>query len=120
MTIVRAQNMLRIIGVLIITLSFQSPVAAYVTRPESQQLAQLLSDASDEARELAGDAQETEMLILNDANWVTHALMLARVKGHVDNIALIIEKLSKTQKSGSELQEQAMQRMLPLVKELSA
>ncbi len=67
-----------------------------------------------------GDAEETEMLILNDANWVTHALMLARVKGHVDNMALIIEKLSKTQKSGSELQEQAMQRMLPLVKELSA
>jgi thiaminase len=46
--------------------------------------------------------------------------MLARVKGHVDNMALIIEKLNKTQKSGSELQEQAVEQMLPLVKELSA
>jgi hypothetical protein len=35
-------------------------------------------------------------------------------------MALIIEKLSKTQKSGSELQDQAVDRMLPLVKELSA
>jgi agmatine/peptidylarginine deiminase len=95
-------------------------MAAYVTRPESQQLTQLLSDANDEARELAIDADQTQTLILNDTNWVTHALMLARVKGHVDNMALIIEKLSKAQKSGSELQEQAVERMLPLVKELSA
>ncbi|HEY4047594.1 MAG TPA: hypothetical protein VGM27_12080 [Acidobacteriaceae bacterium] len=56
---------------------------------------------------------------MNDANWVTHALMLARVKAHVDNMALIIEKLSKAQKSGSELHEQAVNQMLPLVKELS-
>jgi hypothetical protein len=36
---------------------------------------------------------------------VTHVLMLAKIKGHVDNMALIIEKLSKAQKSGSELQK---------------
>jgi sulfite reductase alpha subunit-like flavoprotein len=45
--------------------------------------------------------------------------MLAKIKGHVDNMALIIEKLSKAQKSGSELQKQAVDQMLPLVKELS-
>lgn len=58
--------------------------------------------------------------VIIEANWVTHALMLAKVKGHVDNMALIIEKLSKAQKSGSELQKQAVDQMLPLVKELSA
>lgn len=120
MRIGRTQNMLRIMGVLVVPLLFQLPLAAYVARPESQQLTQLLSDANDEARELASDAEETQTLILTDTNWVTHALMLARVKGHVDNMALIIEKLSKTQKSGSELQEQAVEQMLPLVKELSA
>jgi Na+/phosphate symporter len=46
-------------------------------------------------------------------------LMLSKVKGHVDNMSLIIEKLKKLQKSGSELQEQAVEQMLPLVKELS-
>ncbi len=120
MRIVRTQDILRAIGILIVLLLFQLPLAAYVTRPESQQLTQLLTDASDEALELASDAEKTETLILNDTNWVTHALMLARVKGHVDNMALIIEKLSRTQKSGSELQEQAVERMLPLMKELSA
>ena len=119
MRIGRTQNMLRIMGMLVVPLLLQLPVAAYVARPESQQLTQLLSDADDEARELASDAEETQTLILNDTNWVTHALMLARVKAHVDNMALIIEKLNKTQKSGSELQEQAVEQMLPLVKELS-
>ena len=105
---------------LVVPLLFPLPVAAYIARPESQQLTQLLSDANDEARELAEDAEEMQTLILNDTNWVTHALMLAKVKGHVDNMALIIDKLSKTQTSGSELQEQAIKQMLPLVKELSA
>jgi hypothetical protein len=46
--------------------------------------------------------------------------MLTKVKGHVDNLALIIEKLNKAQNSGSELQKQAVEQMLPLVKQLSA
>src|SRR6202034_1886416 len=96
------------------------PLEANITRPESPQLTDLLSDASNEALELASDATEMQSLISNDTNWVTHALMLAKVKGHVDSMALIIEKLSKAQKSGSELQEQAVEQMLPLVKELSA
>ena len=119
MGIVHKRNVLLAFVVLVVPLLLQSPLAAYVTRPESQQLTQLLSDANDEALQLANDAEETETLVLNDSNWVTHALALARVKGHVDNMALIIEKLSKTQKSGSELQEQAVEQMLPLVKELS-
>jgi signal transduction histidine kinase len=114
------QSALLVIAVLIVPLLFQWPLAAYVTRPENQQLTDLLSDASNEALELASDATEMQTLTLNDTNWVTHALMLANVKGHVDNMALLIDKLTKAQKSGSELQEQAAQQMLPLVKELSA
>ncbi len=114
------QRALLVIAVLIVPLLFQWPLAAYVTRPENQQLTDLLSDASSEALELASDAVEMQTLTLNDTNWVTHALMLAKVKGHVDNMALLIDKLTKAQKSGSELQEQAAQQMLPLVKELSA
>jgi hypothetical protein len=92
---------------------------AYVTRGESQQLTQLLDDARDEALELANDATDCQTLTASDDKWVTHALMLSRVKGHVDNMALIIDKLNKAAKSGSALQEQAVQQMLPLVKELS-
>jgi ankyrin repeat protein len=92
---------------------------AYVTRGESQQLTQLLEDARSEALELASDAEDCRTLTASDDKWVNHALMLAKVKAHVDNMALIIDKLNKAAKSGSALQEQAVQQMLPLVKELS-
>jgi hypothetical protein len=95
-----------------------SPVNS--ARGESHELTQLLQDASDEAQELAIDAQDTQALIATDKNWITHVLALAKIKGHVDNMSLIIDKLSNAQKSGSELQEQAVQRIIPLVKELSA
>jgi histidyl-tRNA synthetase len=100
--------------------TFQSPLLAGVARSDSQELATLLEQASDEARELAIDAEDLQTLIVNDQNWLTHTLKLAKIKGHVDNMSLIVDKLTRAQKSGSELQEQALQRILPLVKELQA
>jgi hypothetical protein len=45
--------------------------------------------------------------------------MLHKIKGHVDDMALIVRKLNETQKSGSDVQQQAVEQMLPLVRELS-
>ncbi|MGA8671739.1 MAG: hypothetical protein WB679_17790 [Terracidiphilus sp.] len=100
--------------------TFHSPLLAGAARRDSQELATLLEQASDEARELAIDAEDLQTLIGSDQNWLTHALKLAKIKGHLDNMALIVDKLTKTQRSGSELQEQAVERIVPLVKELQA
>lgn len=120
MKIASLQNRPSVIVAFTVLLTLLLPLTAYATEDENPQLAQLLVDANDEAFGLASDATSTQMLIRTDENWVNHALMLARVKGHVDNLALIIEKLKKAQPSGSELQVQAVERMLPLVKQLSA
>ena len=109
-----------VIVAFMVMLSFTLPLRGYVVTEDNPQLTQLLADADDEALELANDADDTQGLIRSDENWVNHALMLAKVKGHVDNLALIIGKLSDTEKSGSDLQKQAIDQMLPLVKELSA
>ena len=100
--------------------TFQSPLLAGVARSNSQDLATLLEQASDEARELAIDAEDLQTLIVSDQNWLTHTLILAKIKGHVDNMSLIVDKLTRARKSGSELQEQALERILPLVRELQA
>ena len=120
MKIARWQNRSFVVAALVAIFTLLSSVTAYATKAENPQLTQLLADANDEAFELARDATDTQMLIRTDENWVDHALMLDKMKGHVDNLALIIEKLSKAQKSGSDLQEQAVEQMLPLVKRLSA
>jgi hypothetical protein len=119
MKIASLQNRPSVIVALTVLLTLLLPLTVYATEDENPQLAQLLADANDEAFELARDATNTQMLIRTDENWVDHALMLTRVKGHVDNLAIIIEKLDKAKKSGSELQEQATEQMLPLVKQLS-
>ena len=116
MKIVRRQT----IAALIVLLPLLFPLTVYATTDENPQLTKLLAEANDETFELARDATNTQMLIRTDENWVDHALMLTKVKGHVDNLALIIEKLNKAQNSGSELQKQAVEQMLPLVKQLSA
>jgi hypothetical protein len=105
---------------LIVLLTSTLALPVYGIKEENPQLTELLTDANNEATELASDADDTEMLIRSDENWVNHALMLAKVKGHVDNLELIIDKLSKAQSSGSDLQKQAVEQMLPMVKELSA
>lgn len=92
---------------------------AFVLREDSQQLTQLLGEAREEAAELAKDADEMESLIRTDVSWQTHAEMLDRVKNHVNNMARIVAILSETRSSGSELQEQAVDRILPLLKELA-
>lgn len=108
----------RAVLVIFLLLSMSGRVIAQ--REDSQQLTQVLGQARDEAAELARDADEMESLIWNDVNWETHAVMLDRVKDHVNNMARIVAKLSDTRASGSELQEQAVDRILPLLKELAA
>ena len=105
---------------LVAVLALSVPLHAYLTKEDNAHLAQLLADADDEAIELASDADDTQALIGSDEIWLNHALMLAKVKAHVDTLALIVDKLSKAQNSGSQLQREAVEQMLPLVKELSA
>ncbi len=92
---------------------------ATAVRDDSQQLTQVLGEARDEAAELARDADEMESLIRTDVSWQAHAAMLDRIKDHVNNMARIVAKLTETRTSGSELQEQAVDRILPLLKDLA-
>jgi hypothetical protein len=109
-----------IVAILVALLSLSALARAAAAREDSQQLTQLLGEARDEAAELAKDADETESLIRSQASWETHAEMLDHVKEHVNNLARIIDKLTEARASGSELQEQATDRILPLLKELAA
>lgn len=106
--------------VLVTLLLFSLSGPAFAQREDSLQLTQLLGEARNEAAELARDADEAESLIRNQVSWETHAAVLDRVKDHVNNMARIVDKLTETRASGSDLQEQAVDRILPLVKELAA
>lgn len=89
------------------------------TRKPSVPLTELLWNARDEAVQLANDADQMQTLVLTDTNWVTHELMLHKIQSHLDDMQLLVQRLTKTEGAGSVLQEQAVERMLPLIRELS-
>jgi Na+/phosphate symporter len=106
-------------GILVGLLLLSFSARAFAVRAESDQLSRLLAEARVEAAQLAKDADETESLIRSQVSWQSHAAALETIKEHVNNMARIVDKLSEARSSGSELQEKAVDRILPLLRELA-
>src|ERR1700694_5877098 len=98
-------------------LLFSMPLSAVT--PENPEITQLLTDARDKAAELSRDADDMEALIRTDVSWQTHAEMLESVKEHVNQLGRIAAQLEQKRDSASAWQQQAVDRMLPVLKELA-
>jgi hypothetical protein len=98
-------------------LLFSMPLSAVT--PENPEITQLLADARDKAAKLSRDADEMEALIRTDVSWQTHAEMLESVKEHVNQLGRIAAQLEQKRDSASQWQQQAIDRMLPVLKELA-
>jgi NTP pyrophosphatase (non-canonical NTP hydrolase) len=79
-----------------------------------------LDAAKSEAAELARDADEMTALIKNDVSWQSHADALTRIKEHVNNMGKIVAKLQEERDEASPWQQQAIDRMIPMLKEIAA
>jgi len=98
-------------------LLFSMPLSAVT--PENPEITQLLTDARDKAAELSRDADEMEALIRTDVSWQTHATMLESVKEHVNQLGRIAAQLEQKRDSASQWQQQAIDRMLPVLRDLA-
>jgi hypothetical protein len=96
------------------------PPTAHAQNTENPEVTRLLADARDKAAALSRDADEMESLIRSDASWETHAAMLDEVRGHVNALGRAAQKLEESRSSASAWQQQAIDRMMPLLKELAA
>src|ERR1700730_15026479 len=97
---------------------FSTPLSAQ--KQENPEVTKLLADARDKAAELSRDADEMESLIGTDVSWQTHAVMLESVKEHVNQLGRIAAQLEQKRGAPTQWQLQAIDRMLPVVKELAA
>jgi hypothetical protein len=61
--------------------------------PPNAEVAAQLDAANTEAAELARDTDEMTSLLHNDVSWESHAVMLSRIKDHVNNMGRIAAKL---------------------------
>lgn len=86
---------------------------------DNPEVTRLLEDARDKAAALSRDADELEALTRSDVSWQTHADMLELVKEHVNDLGRAAERLSAARDQASPWQKQAIDRMMPLLKELA-
>src|SRR3979411_3534190 len=118
-----ATGSLRLVAGVLVTLLVFSPLATLATsqnNEENTEVTRLLADARDKAAVLSRDADEMEALTRSDVSWQTHAAMLDTMKEDVNDLAKSVEKLNAARDSASSWQRQAIDRMMPLMKELAS
>jgi uncharacterized protein Yka (UPF0111/DUF47 family) len=99
-------------------LLFSMPLSAVT--PENPEITQLLTDARDKAAELSRDADDMESMIRSDVSWQSHADMLELIRTHVNQLGKIAAQLEQRRGEASPWQQQAIDRMLPVLRELAA
>src|SRR4030088_3078291 len=118
-----ATGSLRLVAGVLVTLLVFSPLATLATSQNNEEntvVTRLLADARDKAAVLSRDADEMEALTRSDVSWQTHAVMLTTIKEHVNDLARTIEKHNTSRSSASPWQQQAIDRVMPLMKDLAA
>jgi DNA repair exonuclease SbcCD ATPase subunit len=99
---------------------FSVPVLVLALQEENGEVSQILQDARDKAAVLSRDADEMETLTRSDVSWQSHASMLETMKDDVNDLAQDVQKLTAERDKASPWQRQAIDRMLPMMKELAA
>jgi hypothetical protein len=97
-----------------------TPKLHAVERDDSAEVTDLLSQAAQEAAQLSRDADDMESLLHSDVSWQSHADMLNRIRDDVNTLGRTVARLNTTYESGSEWQRQAVDRILPLLRELAS
>ena len=107
-------------GTLLCAMLLLFPAGVVAQNDENPQVASLLADARDKAAELSKDADDLEALTRSNASWESHATMLDVIKDHVNELGRIADKLTASRDSASTWQRQAIDRMLPMLRELAS
>jgi signal transduction histidine kinase len=87
---------------------------------ENPQVTRSLADARQKAAVVSQDADELEALTRTEATWHAHAAKLEEMKQHINDMARSVEQLQAARDSASAWQRQAIDRMMPLMRELAS
>lgn len=115
----RTIRFLLILGTLVLSSSLLSSRAFAVQKEESAGVQDLLYQARQEAVGLDQDADQMEMLVRSDLDWQAHAASLESVKAHVNRLGEIIAKLQDERDNASPWQQQTIDRVIPMLREIS-
>jgi hypothetical protein len=102
---------------LVLTLGYSQNSSQKEDNPE---VSRLLVDAKEKAAVLSRDADDMEALTRSAASWQSHAVMLDTIKDHVNDLGHTVEQLNAMRDKAAPWQQKAIDRMLPLMRELAS
>lgn len=101
-------------------LSIPTVQAADKSTLDSEEISKLLADAKTEAIQLKKDAEELQSFTRSKVSWQGHASAIEAIRAHVNSVGRMTAKLNDARGTASAWQEQAIDRITPLLKELAA
>jgi trans-aconitate methyltransferase len=110
------------LALLVIGCFMTSPAAkaANPTTGSSERVSQLLSEVKAEAVALEHDAEDLAVWTrAKQMSWMSHAAKLNQMKDHVNQAGQLLTKLNEARTTASPWQQQAIDRIYPLLKELA-
>lgn len=87
---------------------------------DSGEVTGLLSDVKTEATQLKYDTEDMRSFARSQLSWQSHASKLTQIKEHVNAAGQLLTKLHEAKASASPWQQQAIDRVTPLLQELAA
>ena len=97
-----------------------STVCSAQASKDSKEVSAILTDVKTEAVELRHDAEELEMFTHSNHSWQSNTTKIGKIKEHVNNAGQLLSKLENTRPEASPWQEQAIDHITPLLKELAS
>jgi hypothetical protein len=86
---------------------------------DSKEISTLLSEAKSEAIELREDAEKMETFTRSKVSWESFATKINEIKDHVNKTGELLAKLNQVRETGSSWQQQAIDHIMPALKELA-
>lgn len=90
------------------------------TSRDSKEVSTILAEVKSEAIQLKNDADELKAFTHSTLSWETHAAKVEEIKRHVNNAGQSLSKLDSARASASPWQQQAIDRISPLFKEMAS
>jgi hypothetical protein len=97
-----------------------STVCGAQTSKDSKEVSTILADVKTEAIQLSRDADELKSFTHSTLTWESHAVKVEEIKRHVNNAGKSLSKLDSARAGASPWQQQAIDRINPLLKELAS
>jgi hypothetical protein len=105
----------------VLAIALAAATASWAQTPrDSSEVSRLLTEVKAEAVQLRHDADELKAFTRSGLSWESHATKVEEIKGRINKAGELLSKLENEKGAASPWQQQAIERITPMLKELAS